>query len=209
MDVIQTLSLSLGSAWASGINLYATIFVLGMMNAHGGIDLPPSLDILSNPLILTVAGVMFLVEFFADKIPGLDTAWDAIHTFIRIPAGIILASAALGPVHPAFHLAAALVGGALVTSTHATKAGTRILINTSPEPVSNWIASMTEDVLAVFGVWAALRHPYLFLFLLFLFVLSLIWLLPIIYGGIRRIFTWLASKFGGGKARPNAPLPAS
>ncbi len=195
MDLIQTLALSLGSAWASGINLYATVFMLGIMNGTGAIDLPPALDTLSHPLVISVALVLYFVEFFADKIPGLDTAWDAIHTFIRIPAGVILAATALGSVHPAYHFAAALVGGALVTSTHATKAGTRVLINASPEPVSNWTASILEDFAVFFGIWAALRHPYLFLFLLILFVIALIWLLPIIWGGIKNIAQWLSSRF--------------
>lgn len=209
MDAIHTLSLSLGAAWASGINLYATIFVLGIMNATGAVDLPPALDVLSNPFVLTIAGILYFVEFFADKIPGLDSAWDAIHTFIRIPAGVVLAASALGPVNPGYQLGAALLGGALATSTHATKAGTRLLINTSPEPVSNWFASITEDFLAIFGIWTALRHPYLFLLLLILFVISLIWLLPIIYGGIRRIVKWCTSKIRGEDISKNTPLPAS
>ena len=206
MDVIHTLSLSLGAAWASGINLYATVFVLGIMNLTGAVDLPPALEILSNPLVLTAAGIMYFVEFFADKIPGVDTAWDAIHTFIRIPAGVVLAASALGDVNPAYQFAAALVGGALATSTHATKAGTRVLINTSPEPLSNWTASIAEDIAVFVGVWAAVQHPWFFLGLLFLFVLSLVWLLPIIWGGLRRIASWFSKNLFHRKP-PSSAVP--
>lgn len=196
MDLIHTLALSLGSAWASGINLYATVFMLGIMNGTGAIDLPPSLDVLSNPLVIGIALVLYFVEFFADKIPGLDSLWDAVHTFIRIPAGVILAAAAFGPVHPAYQFAAVLAGGALATSTHAAKAGTRILINASPEPVTNWTASVLEDISVFFGIWAALRHPYFFLFLLLLFVIALVWLFPIIWGGLKGIARWFSTRFG-------------
>lgn len=204
MDPIQTISLSMGAAWASGINLYAAVFMLGFMGATGAVDLPPSLEVIEHPIVLIVALVMYCVEFFVDKVPGVDTAWDAIHTFIRIPAGAILAAASVGPVHPSYQFAAALAGGALATSTHATKAGTRVLINTSPEPVSNWVASLTEDIMVFFGVWAALRHPYLFLLLLALFVVALAWLLPILWGGLKRIASWIRSRF----TADSAPTPA-
>ena len=135
--LLQTLTLTAGTAWASGINLYATIASLGLAGATGYIDLPPGLAVVQDPIVILVAGAMYCVEFLADKIPGVDTAWDAIHTFIRIPAGALLAAGAVGEVTPALSVAAALAGGSLTAATHATKAGSRALINTSPEPFSN------------------------------------------------------------------------
>jgi CBS domain containing-hemolysin-like protein len=132
---------------------------------------------------------MYAVEFFADKIPGVDTGWDSIHTFIRIPAGAALAAAAVGDVNPAVALAAALVGGSLTTATHAGKSGSRLLINTSPEPVSNWGASIGEDLAVVGGMWVALTHPVIFLLALIIFIALLIWLLPKIWYLIKRIFS--------------------
>jgi len=191
------LALTMGAAWASGINLYAAILTLGLMGATGNITLPPGLEILTDPMVLMAAGVMYFVEFFADKIPGVDTAWDGLHTFIRIPAGAMLAAAAVGDINPAVELAAALLGGGLAASTHAAKAGTRALINTSPEPLSNWTASITEDVAVIVGLWTALHHPVLYLALLGLFMLLLIWLLPRLWRGIRLVLQKIRSWFGG------------
>ena len=146
MDITQTIALTMGVAWASGINLYATILVLGYMGMTGNIDLPPDLEILADPMVMVAAGLMYAIEFFADKVPGVDTGWDTLHTFIRIPAGAVLAAGAVGEVGTGAQLAAGLVGGTLATGSHATKAGSRVLINTSPEPVSNWFASVGEDV---------------------------------------------------------------
>jgi hypothetical protein len=188
MDIINTLALTMGAGWASGINLYATLFVLGYLNSTGNINLPPDLEVLSNPLVMTAAAAMYLVEFFADKIPGVDSAWDSIHTFIRIPAGAILAAGAVGDLSPAAELAAAILGGSLAAGSHAAKAGTRVLINTSPEPFTNWTASVTEDVAVVVGLWAALHHPLVFLIVLGLFLVLLVWLLPKLWRGIKRIF---------------------
>ena len=148
--IVQTISATLGVAWASGINLYAALLVIGLLGATGSIALPEHLQLLSHPLVLAAAGFMYLVEFIADKIPGVDSTWDAIHTFIRIPAGAVLAAGMAGSVDPAISLAAAVVGGGLAAGTHATKAGTRVLINTSPEPFSNWTASVS-----VRWTWAA------------------------------------------------------
>ena len=133
-QIIQTLSLTMGVAWASGINLYAAILTLGLLSIGGYVDLPPTLELVSNPIVLCAAGVMFLVEFCADKIPGVDTGWDTIQTFIRIPAGAVLAAGAVGDVHPALMVAAGIFGAGITTATHATKAGSRVVINTSPEP---------------------------------------------------------------------------
>lgn len=194
MEVIDSVALSLGAAWASGFNLYAALFMLGLMQLSGNIDLPPDLMVLADPLVMGAAGLMYCVEFFADKTPGVDTAWDALHTFIRIPAGAMLAAGAVGELGAGAALAALLVGGSLAAGSHALKAGGRVLINTSPEPLTNWTASIGEDVAVIAGLWTALYHPWLFLALLVLFVVLLAWLLPKLARGIaallRRIAGW-------------------
>ena len=187
METIQIIALTMGTAWASGINLYAAVFMLGYLGSTGHIALPPDLEILTDPTVMTAAGIMYCVEFFADKIPGVDTSWDTFHTFIRIPAGAVLAMGAVGDTSPAIQLAALLLGGSLAAGSHATKAGTRILINTSPEPISNWTASVSEDLLVITGLWAALYHPWLFIGLLILFIAIMIWLLPKIWRGIKQL----------------------
>lgn len=178
MDIHETIAASLGVAWASGINLYAAVFMIGAMGACGVMEIPPGLMILTHPAVLISSGLMFFMEFFADKVPGVDSAWDAAHTFIRIPAGAVLAAQAIGDVHPAYTTAAALIGGSLAAGTHVTKAGTRALANTSPEPFSNWFLSISEDLLVVAGIWTALSHPYVFLCLLGLFVIAMAIILP-------------------------------
>lgn len=193
--ILKTIALTMGVAWASGINLYAAILVLGVLGSTGNITLPPDLIILTDPLIIAAAGVMYAVEFFADKIPGIDNGWDTIHTFIRIPLGALLAAAAVGEVNPAVAIAAALLGGGLAASTHATKAGARILINTSPEPVTNWLASFGEDIAVIVGLWTALHYPFAFIIFLIVFILLLIWFLPKIWGGVRKIFGMLSNLF--------------
>jgi hypothetical protein len=195
-EIIKTISLTMGAAWASGINLYATILVLGFMGTTGNIVLPAGLDILTDPMVLVAAGFMYAVEFFADKVPGVDTGWDSLHTFVRIPAGVMLAAGAVGDVNPAVTLAAAILGGGMAAGSHFTKAGSRVLINASPEPVTNWTASVLEDIAVVAGVWAALEHPVLFLVLLGGFVLLLIWMLPRLWAGIKRLFMWIKGVFG-------------
>lgn len=205
MGTIEIIALSMGAAWAAGINLYAAVAMLGFMGITGNIDLPPDLQILENPLVIGAAGIMYVIEFVADKIPGVDTTWDTVHTFIRIPAGAALAAGAIGDVSPAMELVAVLGGGALATSTHATKAGSRMLINTSPEPFSNWFASLSEDALVFVGLWAALMHPWIFLGLLVVFILLMIWLLPKLWRGIKAVFRGIARLFGGGKEEAEAP----
>lgn len=196
--ISQMLALSMGAAWASGLNLYATLFMLGYLANTGGAELLADLQILADPLVMAAAGLMFCVEFFADKIPGVDSAWDVLHTFIRIPAGALLAAGAVADVGAAPQLAAAIVGGALAAGTHATKAGARVLINTSPEPFSNWTASIAEDAAVISGVWLALHNPWLFLALLVLFVALAIWLLPRLWRGIVAVWNRLRRLFGGG-----------
>ncbi len=195
-QIVKTISLTMGAAWGSGINLYATILVLGLLGVTDNIVLPQTLEVLMNPLVIGAAGLMYFVEFFVDKIPGVDTGWDGLHTFVRIPAGILLAAGAVGDVNPAVAVAAGVLGGGLSAGTHATKAGTRLLINTSPEPVSNWTASLLEDVAVITGVWAALIHPWIFLVILVIFILLMIWFLPKLWGAIKKFFSFLGRIFG-------------
>ncbi|MEA3486762.1 MAG: DUF4126 domain-containing protein, partial [Thermodesulfobacteriota bacterium] len=195
-QISQIIALSMGVAWASGINLYAAILVLGLLGASGNMTLPPDLQILTSPLVLVAAGIMYLVEFFADKVPAVDTSWDALHTFIRIPAGALLAAGAAGDINPALTLAAGIVGGGIAAGTHAAKSGTRVLVNTSPEPFSNWVVSIGEDIVVIAGLWAALQHPIMFILLLICFILLLIWLLPKLWRGIKTVFRGILKLFG-------------
>lgn len=194
-QISAAIALSMGAAWASGINLYATILVLGLMGNSGAMPLPETMKIVQDPVVIGASALMYAVEFFADKFPGVDTGWDAIHTFIRIPAGAALAVAATGNVDPSVSLAAAIVGGSLSAATHATKAGSRVMINASPEPVTNWVASIGEDFAVLGGLWIALNHPLLFIAGLVVFILLLIWLLPKLWRAIKKVFSALASLF--------------
>jgi len=200
MDTVQIIALTMGAAWASGINLYATIFMLGLMGGNGYVELPPDLMVVTDPLVMFAAGLMYCIEFFADKTPGVDTAWDTLHTFIRIPVGAVLAMGAVGDVDQSVELAAFLLGGTMAASTHATKSGLRVLINTSPEPVTNWTASISEDLLVIVGIWAALTHPVIFLLGLVLFICLMIWLLPKIVRGVRKLIAFFTTLF-------RAPIP--
>lgn len=200
MESLQLLALALGAAWASGINLYATAVLLGVLNMVGIVPLPDEMQILSNPLVLTAAAILFFIEFFADKIPAVDSLWDAIHTFIRIPAGALMAVGAADGFGGEFlgedleTIAALVAGGTLAASSHLTKATSRAVINTSPEPFSNWFASIFEDILAIGGILLAIFNPLVFLGLLALFVLLAIWLVPKLW----RVFRFLLSKVGIG-----------
>ena len=202
MGVVEIIALSMGVAWASGINLYAAIFVLGWLGSSGNMVLPDGLQICTDPMVMTAAAVMYFVEFFADKIPGVDTLWDTLHTFVRIPAGAILAAGAVGDLGQGAELAALLIGGTLSSASHATKAGSRVLINASPEPVTNWIASISEDVAVVVGLWTALHYPVLFLLALVVMVATMIWLLPKLWRGIKLLFAKAVALFKGGAVVP-------
>lgn len=194
-QVLATISLTMGAAWASGINLYATIAVLGILGATGNVELPSQLLVLQSPLVIGCATLMYLVEFFADKTPGVDTGWDTIHTFIRIPAGVILAASVVGDVSPALVVAAGILGGALSATSHLVKAGSRVMINTSPEPFSNWTASLFEDFLVIGGLFAALHYPLLFLLFLAAFLLLAVWLIPRLWRAIRFLWRKMRSVF--------------
>ena len=198
METIDIIAMTLGVAWASGINLYAAILVLGIMGSGGYTQLPESLTVLQDPLVLFAAGTMYFVEFFADKIPGVDSGWDAIHTFIRIPAGAMLAvGAAQGlEINQAAELAAALLGGSLAATSHLTKASTRLVLNASPEPVSNTTASVLEDLAVIGGLWTALNYPLAFVIFIVVFILLAIWLLPKLWRAIKDIVSTIRGWFG-------------
>lgn len=206
-QIVSILSITMGIGWASGINLYATLLTLGILSHTGHMALPQELQIVADPLVMMAAAVMYMVEFVADKIPGVDTGWDALHTFIRIPAGAMLAAGAVGDISPAVQLAAAIAGGGMAMTTHAAKSGTRVLINTSPEPFSNWIASIGEDIAVVLGLWTAIAHPWLFLALLLAFLLLIIWLLPKLWAAIKTVFRSVGRLFQS--AAPSATSPPS
>ena len=193
MDALQSVALAAGLAWGSGIRLYAVLFLAGLMARLGYMELPPGLVLLTHPAVLGASGFMFFIEFVADKVPGFDTLWDAAHTFIRIPAGALLAALALADQDPALIFAAAILGGTLASVVHLTKASSRALINTSPEPFSNWTASFGEEALLLGGLWAAVKYPLAFLAGLALFLLAALWLLPQLWRGVRAIWRRLRS----------------
>jgi hypothetical protein len=180
-DHLPTIAIALALAWASGIRLYLVLFLVGCAGYFHwfGWEQPSQLALLSHPIVLLSTLLLLVLEFFADKIPGVDSIWDAIHTLIRIPAGALLAAGVIGSSDgAAWALAAALLGGSITAGTHFLKAGTRAAINTSPEPFTNWGASASEDALVIGGLWMALQHPLIFLALLALFVVLALWLIP-------------------------------
>ncbi len=193
MEALNSLALALGAAWASGISLYATVLVLGGLDLMGVVDLPGPLQTLSSPMVLFIAGALYFFEFFADKVPGVDTVNDFIHTFIRVPAGAVMASGAVSEmdvgISPDLLMALALIaGGAVTLSSHAAKAGGRAIVNTSPEPFSNIIVSFAEDVMVVAGLLLAIFQPVFFFASFAVFALFMIWLLPKIWRGVRGFF---------------------
>jgi hypothetical protein len=187
-ELLSSAALAGGLSWASGLRLYMALFLAGWFGRQGWIDLPTALEILQSPLVMTVTGALLLVEFLADKIPGVDSVWDAVQTFVRIPAGAILAVAAMGDMDPAWSTIAALLGGVFAAGAHLTKAGSRALINTSPEPFSNWGASATEDAMVAGGLWAAFFHPWLWFAFLAVFIVFALWMLPKLWRGLRWLF---------------------
>jgi hypothetical protein len=178
MDTLATIAIALGAGWASGLNTYAAILVLGSAQLFGLVTLPHDLQVLASPWVLGVAGVLFALNFLADKIPLVDSANDLLQTVVRVPAGALLAYGAAGQLSPEVAVIAGLLGGTLAAGSHIAKTGTRALINTSPEPFSNIAASLTEDAAVFGGLTLALSHPITFLCLLALFVALLGWRLP-------------------------------
>ena len=188
MDMIQTIALSAGLAWASGLRLYLVVFLAGILNYFGYLQLPETLAVLHNPLVIGVAGIMALAELIADKIPAFDSLWDSFQTFIRIPAGALLAAFAMGDVDPSWTVAAGLIGGTITAGTHFAKAGSRLAINTSPEPFSNWIASFGEEGMVLGGLWAMLASPVVFLVLLAVFMVFAVLAIRFTYRLLTGIF---------------------
>lgn len=188
LDHVPALALAAALSWGAGLRLYLMVFVFGLLGRLGWWPLPENLELLAHPVVLAASGFMSVVELLADKIPWVDSAWDAVNTFIRIPAGAALAAAVFGDSGAAWTLAAALLGGTLTATTHFTKSGTRAAVNTSPEPVSNLALSFGEDVGVVGGLWLALAHPIVFLLALLAFLVIAVLLLRAIARGVRRLF---------------------
>jgi hypothetical protein len=203
-SVVQAVALAAGLAWASGLRLYLVLFLAGLLSHLGYLQLPESLKLLENPLVMGVSGLLLLAETVADKVPGFDSFWDSLQTFVRIPAGALLAAFSLGSVDPAWMLAAGLVGGTITAGTALSKAGGRLAINTSPEPLSNWTASLGEEAAVLGGFWLMLAHPWVFLGLLAFFLLLLVWLLPKLWRFLRAMVGRIAAVFrsGGSSAKP-------
>jgi Domain of unknown function (DUF4126) len=200
-DHLQTLALAGLLAWASGLRLYLVVFMLGLAARFQYIELPPGLQVLAHPYVIGAAGLLLALEFLADKVPGLDTAWDAIHTFIRIPAGALLAAGATGDDVSALTVAAGLLGGTITAGTHFAKAGSRAAINTSPEPFTNWGASFTEDALVVGGTWLAFAHPAIFVVFMAIFLIAIAWVLPKVWRFLKRVFAFLATRAAASRSR--------
>jgi hypothetical protein len=202
-DTWQLVALATALGWASGIRLYAVLFIVGALGYLGWFQLPTHLAVLAHPLVLAAAGFMVFVEFFADKIPGVDTVWDLVHTLVRIPAGAALAAAVFGDSPPAWTLAAAIIGGTLAAGSHFTKASARMAINTVPEPFSNWAASFGEDLLVGVMLYLALAHPIAFFVVLAVLLGLAIWLVPKLWRFLRGFFVRIGRWFGDAQRRPS------
>ena len=206
LDTAQLVALAGAVGWASGIRLYLVILLTGLAGYLGWMQLPQGLHLLANPVVLGASGFMVFIEFFADKIPGLDSLWDVVHTVIRIPAGAALAAGVFSADSAAMSLVAALVGGTLAGASFAAKATSRAAINTSPEPFSNIGTSLVEDTLVPAGLWLAVAHPLVFIPLLALLLVLSIWLIRRCWRFLKQLFTRVARIFSG-KPDPG-PLPA-
>ena len=197
---LPELAMSAAMAWGAGLRLYLVVFVVGLLGKFGYVPLPDALKLLTNPIVLGAAGFMTFIEFFADKIPWLDSAWDAVHTFLRIPAGAALAAGMLGDSGEGVALAAAIIGGTLTAGTHFGKAGTRAVANTSPEPFTNIGLSLAEEAMVAGGLALAIANPIIFLILLAIFIVALVVLIRFIIKGLTTVVSRLSSKVS--KAAP-------
>src|SRR5438309_5550139 len=184
---LADLAIALALAWGAGLRAYAVIFAVGLAGALGWVELPGHLEVLQHPVVLAASGFMTLVEFAADKLPWLDSMWDAVHSFVRIPAGAALAALAFGDSSTAVMVAAAILGGSVAAAMHAAKAGARAAINLSPEPFSNWAASLSEDALVPIGLWLAITHPLAFFALLAVCLVAAVLLVRLLWTGVRRL----------------------
>jgi len=200
LDIPQLIALAAVLGFASGLRLYAVLLIVGLVGYAGWVELPGGLAILQHPAVLIAAGLMFLIEFVADKIPGIDSLWDGIQTFIRIPAGAALAAGVFGGLDSAaWTTAAAILGGTLAATSHLAKSGTRAAANTSPEPFSNVALSVTEDVAVGGLLWLVLTFPWVAAAIVAVLVLVALWLLPKLVRFIRRL---LHALFGGEAVEP-------
>jgi hypothetical protein len=204
LDTWQLVAIAATLGFASGLRLYAVLFIVGIAGYAGFVDLPAGLAPLAHPLVLVASGCMCFVEFFADKIPGVDSLWDLVHTLIRIPAGAALAASVFGDSSSATMLAAAILGGTLAAGSHFAKAGSRALINTSPEPFSNWGASLTEDVAVGGLLWLAIAHPLAAAVVIGLLILFAIWMLPKLWRTGRRVAGRLSGALTSSPAKSGA-----
>ncbi|QQS49211.1 MAG: DUF4126 domain-containing protein [Acidobacteriota bacterium] len=194
-DWIATIGTAMGSAWLSGINLYATVVTLGILDRFKLVKLPGGLDMLGEWWVIGLAGTMYVIEFVADKIPAVDSAWDAVHTFIRVPAGAILAASAFAEFDPAVRVVALIVGGGIALSSHGTKAATRLTANTSPEPISNIALSIFEDILTFGSTILMAFFPIVILIVVIIFLIVTFWLVPKILRALHRQLTRVRSLF--------------
>src|SRR3954447_16751572 len=201
MSPLETLGFALGTSFASGLNLYATVAAAGLFQRFGIIQLPDSLQVLASPFVLGIAILLFVVEFIADKIPYVDSAWDAVHTFIRPPAAALISYSAFGQVPEEWKITAALLAGGVGLTSHGAKATTRAAANTSPEPISNWTLSTLEDGLAVFLAWMAAAHPVLTAAIVVVLVILSVLLIWKLVGYVRL----LRDRIRGWKTRPAGP----
>jgi hypothetical protein len=184
---LPDIAIALALAWGAGLRAYAVIFAVGLAGAMGWVELPGHLNVLQHPLVLGASGFMTLVEFGADKVPWLDSIWDAVHSFVRIPAGAALAAMVFGDSTSAVMVAAGILGGSLAAAMHVAKAGTRATLNLSPEPFSNWAASLSEDALVPLGLWLAFTHPVVFFAMLAALLVAVVLLARLLWRGFRRL----------------------
>ncbi len=194
MELLATLGFLLGSTWAAGVNLYLTAACLGLAHRFGWIVLPGDLEVLSDPLIILLAVLIYAIEFIADKVPYVDSAWDSVHTFVRPAGGAMLAYMAMPEADPIVKTAFAMVGGAIALDSHLVKSGTRVAINASPEPVTNIMASVTEDVSVIGAIWLIIQYPIIISTLVILFIIFSIWVIPKLFGLIKKGFQKIFGK---------------
>lgn len=200
MEVLGNLGALLGGSWASGINLYLTIAGLGIAHRLGAINLPGELDVISSLPVIIVAILLYAIEFVADKVPYVDSAWDSVHTFIRPIGGAALAYMAMADMGPAAQVPVALLSGTVAMDSHLTKATSRAAINTSPEPVTNSVASVTEDAMVVGVLYLIAKHPVIAGILVILFILFSIWFLKVMFRFLKKVFRFLSGKEALAKA---------
>jgi hypothetical protein len=203
-DTLQLVALAAALGWASGLKLYAVLFIAGGLAYLGVVDLPSGLQVLAHPFVLAASGFMCFVEFFADKVPGVDSLWDIVHTFIRIPAGAALAASVFGDSSGATMLAAAILGGTLAAGSHLAKSGSRALINTSPEPFSNWAASFGEELAVGTLLWLAFANPLAALAVLAVLVALTIWLIPKVWRFLKSVAGRVRQPFGAAPTQRSA-----